>query len=1096
MTNLTLMGRPGAGSSCVRSMLGNARKPLASLAVVMSACAAFAGAEWSGSDLLLRGEDGAVYRHELKAGDAVSAGNIYISKNDCGAALVATGATITASGNVYLGYQYKTSTVTTVSLALTNTTMTVKGSLIVDSIPDKSTATLTLGPDSQLTAACFQNNSGTDAKIYFNGGRLKTTSSDKVFNPSGHGWYKNSSGGWYDGWPNRHTYVYANEGPIDITIEQNAKMAQGNSGRGLYLSGTKGFVKRGKGVLDWVWYPAANDGYIFGDVNYTGDTVVKEGGIRVGDTWTYKSGGDTRRLRNPMPPQSPLILEAGTFLDVSSNASTWCSISGAGIVTNRTTAMRGKVMLGGTVTDCELSPSSVGGAVDVYKNGSGTLTVDTAGIDGSLVISNGTVKIASGSTLKVKRIALLPNTTLDARGATLKDVVLELNGRTVGFATVSDVYVSVKGLAGGTVTFGEDGSDATMSAVAEAGVRLVKKGSGTMTVQPGRSAGELVVEGGTVRYAEVTPRGYRHFRFKVDGVYKPADASGMQFSEVKLLIGNENVTGLRSGFQYAPYIEETNYSKLDYEYHTSFGGEIVTKIVDGSLGTKWLDYRARASRIANEGDDLYIQIDYASDMVITAYSWATANDGGPGNDGRDPAAWRLLASDDGTVWEELDKRVGMGPYATRNAWVGEFAVTYPASRYDYTATFASVVVKSGATFDFSGRNGVFGTFVNQGGTILRDADTPVVLSAEAGTEVRVKSDGSAIAADVVKVGEGANTLLGTWAVDGRLTVSNGTLRAFVDGFGGKFFRMTITKNNGASGWTQFAEFYLYDKNGAIIDDHRPYSLATVGSDPSTLQAGQVCERIQHTDYSPERIYRAFDNQIFSGNTENASKFAPKMTPTQENPIVFYFRMPADTPHVCGYNFVEANDMYGTRNPVSWKLEGSYDGITWLTLDEKVDAVTPNKNSTIDTKTGIVTAVFFNDGVPYEIIGAGDPDEGDELPFGENAVVSVAEGATLAFGSAKMELSALAVNLDADRGVIERFTPAAEGALYVTTSGDPRQLCAEGPVQLFTVGELLQPRRLRKWTVTVNGVADEKLCVRWRRGSFVLMNTSGLAVVVR
>ena len=139
---------------------------------------------------------------------------------------------------------------------------------------------------------------------------------------------------------------------------------------------------------------------------------------------------------------------------------------------------------------------------------------------------------------------------------------------------------------------------------------------------------------------------------------------------------------------------------------------------------------------------------------------------------------------------------------------------------------------------------------------------------------------------------------------------------------------------------------------------------------------------------------------------------------------------------------------------------------------------------------------FNDGLPYGIVGAGDPDVGDEFPLGADAVVSVAEGATLSFGAAQMQIAALAVDVDEGLGTIERFTPAEGGTLYVTTSGDPKSLCQEGPVPLFTVGEILQPRQLHGWTVVVNGVPDPLLCVRWKNGQFVLAPKGGLMLIVK
>lgn len=740
----------------------NISKIVGAIAGAVSAFAAFAGAEWSGSDLLLRGENGVVYRHELTSGDSINASMIYISTNDCGAALVANGATITASGTVYLGYQYKTNLASHVALALTNTTMSVSGAISVYSVPTSGSATMTLGPGSMLSAKYFSANCGCNPSIYFNGGQLKTTSS-YVFNPSGHSWKKNASGGWADAWDNPSAYVYANEGPIDISVDKDARLVQGNGGRAVYLQGTKGFVKRGTGVLDWVWYPSANNGSVGGNVTYTGDTVVKGGGIRVGDTWTYTSGVDTRPLRNPMPARSPLILEANTFLDVSSNASTWCSISGAGIVTNRTTQMRGKVILGGTVADCELSPASVGGKVDVYKIGSGTLTVDTASVDGEIVVSNGTLKIASGSTLAAKKVVLRPNTTLNTSGATLT-------------------------------------------------------------------------------------------------------------------------------------------------------------------------------------------------------------------------------------------------------------------------------------------------------------------------------------ADVVKTGSGANTFVGATAIDGTFTVAEGTVRCVPRGFSGKFFRMTISKNNWDPKYTQFAEFYLYDENGQIIDDGRPYTRAAEGCDPSTLAEKQASELKHHTDYAFEKVEMAFDGLIYYPGSSNCSKFNDVYIPTAADPIVICFRMTANTPRVFGYNFVAANDGNGARNPVTWKFEGSYDGVTWYTLDEKVNATTPSENSTT-SKT-----VFFNGGVPYDITGAGDPSSDDVYPFGENATIAVASGATLDFDSVNMKIAALAFDASLGYGgKITRFTPSEQGVLSVTTDGNIESLI---DTTVVLADEVAQSRNLRNWKVRVNGVFRDDLILKLIGNAVKLEWRPGLILVVR
>ena len=137
---------------------------------------------------------------------------------------------------------------------------------------------------------------------------------------------------------------------------------------------------------------------------------------------------------------------------------------------------------------------------------------------------------------------------------------------------------------------------------------------------------------------------YRYFRFYVDA--SKSDSNSMQLSDIMLLdtSGNEissnqftiawdtNAHGANNGTAYPP-------------------GEAPGNVVDGNHDTKWLDYRAGASRTAAQRAAVYIEFQFPAAINISGYRWYTAND----FEERDPAAWRLLGSNDGVTWFVLNQ---------------------------------------------------------------------------------------------------------------------------------------------------------------------------------------------------------------------------------------------------------------------------------------------------------------------------------------------------------------------------------------------------------------------------------------------------------
>ena len=154
------------------------------------------------------------------------------------------------------------------------------------------------------------------------------------------------------------------------------------------------------------------------------------------------------------------------------------------------------------------------------------------------------------------------------------------------------------------------------------------------------------------------PWRFRHYRFKIDDCM--GERIGVQLSEFRLLNGDKDVTPLRSGFSHGEGMDSSVRSPI-------------RQAVDGDLNTKWYSVNGASGKDMSK---CWLQIDYAEPQSVTAYDWATAEDrwlGEKPRDKRDPMAFRLLGSDDGKTWTELDARSIGEKKIKRNAWTGPYS---------------------------------------------------------------------------------------------------------------------------------------------------------------------------------------------------------------------------------------------------------------------------------------------------------------------------------------------------------------------------------------------------------------------------------------
>ena len=181
----------------------------------------------------------------------------------------------------------------------------------------------------------------------------------------------------------------------------------------------------------------------------------------------------------------------------------------------------------------------------------------------------------------------------------------------------------------------------------------------------------------------VRPVVFRSFRFKLEGCKSNADA--VQLSELKLLDGGDDVT--------RPYAS-IGYDETAEDDATPYPAkENPSLLVDGTVDTKWLDWRILPSHPAADHERAWLQINYDAPKHITGYAWYTAND----RSERDPTAWRLQGSNDGgATWVDIDVQTGFTATATRKTLTGTFAVKGAFSRE------SQIVVEPDATLRVDG----------------------------------------------------------------------------------------------------------------------------------------------------------------------------------------------------------------------------------------------------------------------------------------------------------------------------------------------------------------------------------------------------------
>ena len=637
---------------------------------------------------------------------------------------------------------------------------------------------------------------------------------------------------------------------------------------------------------------------------------------------------------------------------------------------------------------------------------------------------------------------------------TATNTFLDLYGRNInvnkitGFGSVTNASD-----APATLNVLVDGTDDTWTRPYICGgslITLAKQGNGTLTLQnPGViKASVFRVEDGTVRLI-ANECGFPFYRFKIEEVKNLAEVTSMQFSQLALFNGSENVVPNRIGLAW-----DTTYPPGGNTVENAYpANESPDKVVNGwvpfdhligpngatLVNNKWNDFRIKRPA---DADLVWLRLEFPSVQPLTSYNWATAND----QQSRDPATWRLQGSDNGTDWTDVDVQSGANVTNFRNTWVTEngFPVVTTPNPNPIISPDTRVSLLPTGTLEVSGGLPHHITGLSGGGSVVLDG-TDLILGGAAAPAAffgTVTGDGSVIIDGDNQRFNALNTATGDFIVRSGTVEITPTDNSAMH----RWFRFTIQDTRVYTNVQQISEFALYASDGTRCNLH-----LTQGSGATTLNPGQFWTPAYSTG-NGEVASNLFDNAT---NTKwcLSNNF---MTP--ENPSTWReltMRLADGAQEVMGYNLCTANDI-NERDPITWMLESSSDGTTWQLVDVRTNFFPTTTRQ-----------AWYNNGIPFDFLlnrAISTMGEGLANAIPDDAIVEVAPGATLAVVGGTEVIGALRVDMAAGAGTITRFTPAANGTLHLTNAtGAPTSW-----VIPITFGSVDNPSVLYSWQIIADG----------------------------
>lgn len=383
--------------------------------------------------------------------------------------------------------------------------------------------------------------------------------------------------------------------------------------------------------------------------------------------------------------------------------------------------------------------------------------------------------------------------------------------------------------------------------------------------RPGRklaTAGLLVAATGLCATASAVDKTYPYFRFTQTQLRAPANSiqlAEFQFIKSGAPLSLTGVTVTNPGGNFP-------------------GGEPPEALIDGNLGTKWLDFNKQAVVFQfPDGPDGDTDPD---PVTIDSYNFATANDATE----RDPVSWTFEGSLDGVTWEIIDLRTNNPTTLARQTYQTPFSL--PSGAVVGSFTSARKVILNGDPVELAWTT----FFADQGvsiapgvGPVAENDATSVTPPSDSDTTYTLTATGSG--------GDAESSLVVRTVAGGSVTY--------------RYVRFTPTKlrDDGAANSIQLSEFYILDGSTALTP--------VAASNPGGNNPGG----------GGEDADKAID-----GN------FGTKWLDFNKRSLVVDLGASVSFNH---YGFVTGNDA-PERDPMRWILEGSNDGSTWTLIENFSD----------------------------------------------------------------------------------------------------------------------------------------------------------------
>jgi len=870
--------------------------------------------------------------------------------------------------------------------------------------------------------------------------------------------------------------------PIDMPLEQNTGH--------LSLQGEGGFRKSGAAVLS-----LPNERLL----NYSGDTVIAEGTLKLGISQQLPSGVG----------RGDLVFDGASTLDLNGHSASVNRLLGVGTVTNSADGTTAELAIGDDGASQVLGKMTFGAGVSLNKVGAGTLVASCA-LPPAVTVSAGTLQLVERQSFSMYRFKVDKTCGSGANAMQISEFQL-LDGETD--VTKCDHFVSVARSSQGTASPGAEGADkavdgsvdtkwldfngaASSAYPDECYLVLTYSTPIAVTAYRWASANDCYDtanalcrspknfrlqgsnDGGTtwrdldvrMNYAAVStsktwvPTAFDCAVLDASATrFRVLPGATLELPAATAVGGVENCGG---AVRYAGDYVKTSVGVETRDAKTTWTGDTVVrsgtlKLLDKAVATRSVTnqyWRFAIKEICGKGNATATVMQLSELSLFGADGVRlpmTMTDGGANKDVRNLAAGEVTyAKPTGCNWSEAESPLKLfdGDEKTKFCLTGfagdaTNAATWMTVAWRMPAESAAVAGYLFRTANDTASKVYNGAWRNPKEWTLQSSADGVHW-----TTVDEKRDVSSLVANYTWYNGG--TPWGFTALDGAFALGQTS--------GAKFFRWTVRKLVGTDSAKvfQLSELGLFAADGSRVN--AGLSLATFGYDGSVVTGkvvavtpGKLCVESTGGGSLANCAYaNLVDGSLDTKLCMTGIVPSPSDPATQ---LVVSMRLADDAPPVVAYNMATANDtqFYYLRNPLSWTLESSHDGQTWTMVADVTDG-----SSVLTT----ANKTWFNSGAAMRCVPAA-------TVLSADSTVEVAAGATFDATELASKIAKLRISLADGAGTILGFDPQTGGLLDLTdVPSDLRSM--DLPIVLSSVDRA--DEAIRTWAVSVDGEVDANL----------------------